>query len=140
MKNIPLPCPERLRRVPRQFSWIDHRLVRERHIQGRSPEALALYLMLCTVADARGVSYYSDPAAAKLLGLSCVRLREARGELIAAGLIAYSRPFHQVLSLEPLDASLCVGGPAPDSAPSPRTGQTLCMADILQSHLTQTPK
>ena len=61
-------CPERLRRVPPQFSWIDHRLVRDRHIAGRSAEALALYLFLVTVADGQGLSYYSDaghrPAAA----------------------------------------------------------------------------
>lgn len=42
MKTKIIPCPERLRRVPRQFSWIDHRLVREGHIEGQSPRALAL--------------------------------------------------------------------------------------------------
>jgi hypothetical protein len=46
-------CPQRLRRVPQQFSWIDHRLVRDRHICGRSAEALALYLLLVTVANVR---------------------------------------------------------------------------------------
>ncbi len=60
MKSKPILRPERLRHVPRQFSWIDQRLVRDRHIQGRSPEALALYLFLCIVADAQGASYYSD--------------------------------------------------------------------------------
>jgi len=54
MKTKPILCPGRLRHVPRQFSWIDQRLVRDRHIQGRSPEALVLYLLLCTVADAQG--------------------------------------------------------------------------------------
>jgi len=44
-------CPERLRHVPPQFSWIDHRLVRDRHIIGRSAEALALYLLLVTVRN-----------------------------------------------------------------------------------------
>jgi hypothetical protein len=39
-----LLCPERLRQVPPQFSWVDHRLVRDRHIAGKSAEALALYL------------------------------------------------------------------------------------------------
>ena len=57
MKTKTLPCPERLRHVPRQFSWIDQRLIRNRHIQGPSPRALALYLFLCTVADAEGLSY-----------------------------------------------------------------------------------
>ena len=66
IKNTLILCPERLRHVPRQFSWIDHRLVRNRHIQGPSPSALSLYLFLCTVSDARGMSYYSDGAAGAL--------------------------------------------------------------------------
>ena len=48
--------PERLRAVPSQFSWLDHRLVRERHLERCSTEALALYLFLVTVADAQGLS------------------------------------------------------------------------------------
>ena len=52
-------CPQRLRKVPRAFSWIDHRLVRDGHISRCSHEALALYLFLVTVADAEGLSYYS---------------------------------------------------------------------------------
>ena len=26
-------CPERLRKVPAQFSWVDQRLVRQRYLQ-----------------------------------------------------------------------------------------------------------
>ncbi len=111
MKTKTLPCPERLRHVPRQFSWIDQRLVRDRHIRGRSPEALALYLLLCTVADARGLSYYSQASAGDLLGLCSARLCAARDELVAAGLIAWQRPFYQVLGLEPR-AAVAVDSPA----------------------------
>lgn len=109
MKTKPILCPQRLRYVPRQFSWIDQRLVRDRHIQGRSSQALALYLFLCTVADAQGSSYYSDAMAGRILGVELAVLRSARRELIAAGLIAYSVPFYQVLSLEPEKMS---AGPA----------------------------
>jgi len=49
-------CPQRLRCVPRQFSWIDQRLVRDGHIGRCGAEALALYLFLVTVADADGLS------------------------------------------------------------------------------------
>lgn len=137
MKTKPILCPGRLRHVPRQFSWIDQRLVRDRHIQGRSPEALALYLFLCTVADAQGASYYSDATAGKLLSLSSVRLREARAELIAAGLIAYGAPFYQVLSLEPMPAP----PPAlPASAAPPRSGEVLSAADILRAIWKEEPK
>ena len=43
--------PQRLRRVPPQFSWVDHRLVRHRHIARCSHPALALYLLLVAVCD-----------------------------------------------------------------------------------------
>lgn len=101
MKTKPILCPHRLRHVPPQFSWIDQRLVRDRHIKGRTPRALALYLFLCTVADAQGISYYSDSTAAGVLGFDAVELRAARRELVYAQLIAYSSPYYQVLSLDP---------------------------------------
>ncbi len=133
MKTKPILCPERLRHVPRQFSWIDQRLVRDRHIQGRSPQALALYLFLCTVADAQGASYYSDSTAGKLLSFSSAQLREARAELVAAGLIAHRPPFYQVLSLES-------GAAAPLApAPQPRTGEVRSAADILRA-IMEVPK
>lgn len=94
-----LLCPERLRRVPRQFSWVDQRLVRDRHICRGSAQALALYLFLVTVADAEGLSYYSDESICRLLPLDTAGLCRARQELIAADLIAYERPLYQVLAL-----------------------------------------
>ena len=134
MRTKPILCPERLRHVPRQFSWIDHRLVRDRHIQGRSCAALALYLLLCTVADAQGASYYSDEAVGTLLSLSAAQVREARSELIGAGLIAYRRPFYQVLSLEPVD-----GGVPAAPAPGPRVGGVRSAAEILRSMMEGRP-
>lgn len=133
MKTKPILCPGRLRHVPRQFSWIDQRLVRDRHIQGRSPEALALYLFLCTVADAQGASYYSEATAGHLLSLSSARLREARAELLTAGLIAWRAPFYQVLSLDPGPAA-APAPPAPAPRPEPpRAGETLSAAEILKT-------
>lgn len=93
-------CRERRRRVPEHFSWVDHRLVRDEHIRRVSPEALALYLLLVTVADAEGLSYYADATAARLLSLSPGAVLNARQELMAAGLIAYERPLYPVLALE----------------------------------------
>ena len=119
--------------MPRQFSWIDHRLVREGHIKGRSPEALALYLFLCTVADEQGLSYYSGERIGEILGLAGDGLRQARAELAGAGLIAYSRPFYQVLSLEPQ----AVGQrPCP---PEARGGQPDSVAAILRSMMGGEP-
>ena len=125
MKAKPILCPERLRRVPRQFSWIDHRLVRDGHITRCAANALALYLLLCTVADAQGVSYYSDAKAASLLSLSESELRKASAELISAVLIAYRKPFYQVLSLDPHQGAVT-------EPPPPRTGQALSLSEILR--------
>jgi len=93
-------CSDRLRHVPPQFSWIDHRLVRDRHIAGRSAEALALYLFLVTVSDGQGLSFYSDAGIRRLLPLEGPALARARQELVRARLIAYENPLYQVLSLD----------------------------------------
>ena len=93
-------CPERLRRVPQQFSWVDHRLVRDGHITGVSHEGLSLYLLLVTVSDADGLSYYSDKAVCRLLNMETAVLSRARKALRDVELIAYKRPLYQVLSLD----------------------------------------
>jgi len=49
-----------LRKVPGQCSGVEQRLVQERSIDQLSPKACALYLFLVTVADAQGLSFYSE--------------------------------------------------------------------------------
>jgi hypothetical protein len=93
--------PERLRQVPPQFSWIDQRLVRDRHLERCDAQALALYLVLVTVADAQGLSYYGEASLARLLSMPATRLIQARADLIHLDLVAYERPLYQVLSLDP---------------------------------------
>jgi hypothetical protein len=95
-----LLIPSRRRRVPRRFSWIDQRLVRERHISRCTSEGLALYLFLVTVADAEGLSFYGDGSIARLLGWSEAQLNQARAGLVRAGLVAFRAPLYQVLSLD----------------------------------------
>jgi len=119
-------CPERLRRVPSQFSWVDHRLVRDRPIVGRSAEALALYLFLVTVADGQGLSYYSDAGIRQRLPLDEPVLVRARQELIRARLIAYESPLYQVLSLDPLVTANPAG---PRGGPPQSVGQILQKMD-----------
>jgi hypothetical protein len=101
MKAKPPIYPLRVRQVPRQFSWVDHRLVRDRHIESCSHPAAALYLFLVTVTDNQGMSYYSDPALMTRLAMDVAALDSARQNLIRVGLIAYESPLYQVLSLEP---------------------------------------
>jgi hypothetical protein len=96
-------CTNRVRRVPAQFSWVDQRLVRDRHLDHLDVYAAALYLFLVTVADARGLSWYGDVSTARRLAMDEVRLRRARDDLIRAGLLAYERSLYQLLALkEPL--------------------------------------
>jgi replication initiation and membrane attachment protein DnaB len=100
-------CPQRLRQV------------RERYIDQVSHQAAALYLFLVTVADSQGLSFYSDPSLMKRLSLDEPTLEEARRNLIRLGLIAYSKPLYQVLSLDanpltqgtrkPMDQALSLG-------------------------------
>ncbi len=92
--------PTRLRRTPAQFSWVDQRLVRDGHICRCRPPALALYLFLVTVADARGLSFYGDVSLGRQLSLTPEHLASARAELLAAGLIAWEPPLYQVLALD----------------------------------------
>ena len=108
--------PEKVRRVPKQFSWVDHRLVRDHIIEQCSHPALALYLFLVTVGDQQGLSYYSDRSLSARLSMDSTVLVRARNELIRAKLIAYRKPLYQILSLEPpktvrasLDEPLAVG-------------------------------
>jgi hypothetical protein len=91
---------QRLRRVPSQFSWVDHRLIRHNHLPRASAAAWGLYLVLVTVGDEHGLSYYSPRTLARLLSLPEPALALARDELLAAGLIAFEAPLYQVLGLE----------------------------------------
>ncbi len=100
MSSHPIPRPGQLRQIPLHFSWIDHRLVRDGYFQQCSTDALALYLFLLTVADARGLSYYSQPSLMKHLNLGTLCFIQARTQLLEAQLIAYQHPLYQVLALQ----------------------------------------
>jgi len=91
---------ERVRRIPAQFSWLDHRLVRERHIDRCDAVSCALYLFLVTVGDAQGLSYYAEASIARHLSMDPARLAQGRADLVRLGLIAYESPLYQVLALD----------------------------------------
>jgi hypothetical protein len=91
--------PERLRRVPEQFSWVDQALVQRHFIDRCEARAAALYLFLVTVADAQGLSYYGESTLTARLHLSSEELVAARAQLIKIELIAYQAPLYQVLAL-----------------------------------------
>lgn len=121
--------PERLRQLPPSFSWVDHRLIRHQHLRGCSPTAWALYLFLLTVADAQGLSYYSDAAITRHLTIDVPALAAARNELMGVDLIAYRKPLYQVLALPNLSV------PNTQAAPGTRSGQPQSAAEILRRAL-----
>lgn len=124
-------CPERLRRVPTQFSWIDQQLVRQpRYLQRCDLGALALYLILVTVCDAEGLSYYSDSSLERLLRMERTQLLQAREQLSQAGLIAYAQPLYQVLCLQQAPVKV---------AAAPRAGENRSAKEILQHILGGQP-
>ena len=104
MTKLPI-LKHRIRKVPKQFSWIDHRLVRDRHIEKFTHPAAALYLFLVTVGDVNGLSYYGDKAVIKRLGMDQSMLQDARSCLVQNGMIAWQRPLYQVLSLDISDTA-----------------------------------
>lgn len=128
MINKHLLRPQRLRHIPPSFSWVDHRLVRHEYLARAGHAAWTLYLFLLTVADAQGLSFYSDAAISRRLTMDLLTLSAARQQLIQADLIAYRKPLYQVLSL-PED-------PKPTSEPeAPRTGEARSVTAILRRAL-----
>lgn len=95
----------RIRKVPKQFNWVDHRLVRDRHIERFSHCAATLYLFLVTVGDANGLSYYGDKSIVTRLSMDQSMLQNARNNLIQNGMIAWQEPIYQVLSLDISDTA-----------------------------------
>jgi hypothetical protein len=112
--------PDRLRVVPARFSWCDQQLFRGGATAHTDPESLALYLFLLTVADSRGLSFYSDKSLSQWLHLDPLRMERARRRLLEADLIAYQKPDYQVLSLPQAHP------------PSQRVGQAASVGEILR--------
>ncbi len=109
--------PERLRRVPRQFSWIDQALVQRGLIDRCDARAAALYLFLVAVCDVQGMSYYGAATLGPRLRLSPEELGAARAQLIELELIAYQPPLYQVLALPGSAPQMAPGAP-PHTPPS----------------------
>jgi hypothetical protein len=119
-----LVCPARVRRVPKQFSWVDQ----HHYVERCDAYALALYLFLVTVADDQGLSYYADTTLSARLSMDGAILNKARQTLIRAQLIAYERPFYQVLALDP-----------PHLLGERRKGELRSMRALLAQALGKTP-
>lgn len=128
-----LLVPDRIRCIPLAgFSWIDRRFVRAFAPSLTNPQIL-LYYFLASVADARGLSFWADPTAARLLGMPVGHVVGARDVLVARDLIAYRSPLYQVLALPESNAAVpasrraapapAAGARTPPAAPPPRPAQ-----------------
>lgn len=92
-KIVPIvPDPGRIRRIQGSFAWIDHRLVRDGHLDRLSLADMAVYLFLVIVADANGVSFYRKDLISKRLGIDWDQFEAAKARLLERGFIAF-RPF-----------------------------------------------
>jgi len=91
--------PERVRKVPRSFSWVDRKFMREGYLQQLGPEAIILYFFLVIVGDPQGLSFYGEQRIGETLHMNSQDLERGRHQLIIQNLIAYQKPLYQVLSL-----------------------------------------
>lgn len=110
-------CLAKLRTVPRQCSWVDQRLVRERSIDRLSPQACTLSLFVLTVADAQGLSDYGEASLCQRLSMTPNARHLARQALIKLGLLAYQHPLYQVLDLAPIRTPTSASSLATDDSP-----------------------
>jgi hypothetical protein len=91
--------PDRVRKIPASFSWVDRQFIREGYLQNLCQEAILLYFFLIIVGDNRGLSFYGDTNICKQLKLSAQGLQKGREQLITQGLIVYQCPMCQVLAI-----------------------------------------
>ena len=110
-RPLPILRPERLRRLPRSFAWLDHRLRSGSFLQQLSPAELALYCFMALAADKDGLSCWRLDRIERELPFDAAALRQARSRLQAADLVAF-QPWsgtgpdgsYQLLSLPPAAA------------------------------------
>lgn len=103
-----VPDPLHVRRIEGSFGWLDHRLLREGHLEGMTLTDLAVYVFLVLAADRSGVSFYRKDVISRKLDIGWGDFEEAKRRLIERRFIAF-RPFsptevdgfYQVLPLPP---------------------------------------
>ena len=91
--------PERVRTIPKSFSWIDRELLHRGILERLSQEEILLYFFLVLVAGPNGTSFWSYRKIAKLLRLSEYEFSDALRGLVQKDLVAFHYPTFQVLSL-----------------------------------------
>ena len=113
-KPLPVLAPDRLRRPPRSFAWIDHRLRSSGVLPMLEPPEIGLYLFLVLAADKDGLSCWRlDRIERETPCFDRSALWKARDRLLELDLVAF-KPWrasdpdgvYQVLSLQRTGAPL----------------------------------
>jgi hypothetical protein len=112
-RPLPVLRADRLRRPPRSYAWLDHRLRSGGFLARLDADALALYCFLALAADARGLSCWRLDRIERQLPLDLCALHRARGELLRKDLVAFQSwspgstdGVYQLLELPPPTSSL----------------------------------
>ncbi len=96
-RPLPVLLPERLRRVPRSFAWIDHRLRSGGFLEKLTPEEIALYLFLALAADRHGLSCWRLDRVARELPFDVAALKRARDGLVAKDLVIVAHKLARIV-------------------------------------------
>ena len=113
-KPLPILAPDRLRRPPGSFAWIDHRLRSSGLLPMLDPPEIGLYLFLVLAADKNGLSCWRlDRIEREMPCFDRHVLWKARDRLLELDLVAF-KPWrasdpdgvYQVLSIRRTGAAL----------------------------------
>ena len=99
-----LILPDRVRKIPAGFGWVDRRVLRDGHLAPLDSSAILLYYFLTTVADVEGLSFWADPTVSNLLKIPLAQVVGSRDRLVERDLVAFRYPLYQVLSLPEVHA------------------------------------
>jgi hypothetical protein len=92
-RPLPVLRADRLRRLPRSFAWLDHRLRSADFLAQLTADEIALYCFLTLAADVQGLSCWRLDRIERELPLDAAALRRAREGLLRVDLLAF-RPWN----------------------------------------------
>ena len=91
--------PDRVRKIPSNFSWIDREILHRGLLARLSQEEILLYFFLVLVAGPDGTSFWSYQRMGKHLKLTPDEVCAAARSLIKRDLVAFEYPTFQVLAI-----------------------------------------
>ncbi|MBN2194314.1 MAG: hypothetical protein JW751_15970 [Polyangiaceae bacterium] len=137
--------PDRIRHVrdAPSFAFLHHRFLRDGFWASVSRDELLLYLLLVTVADRQGMSFYYDDRLTSMMRVVLDRFCAARIGLVRRDLVAHdpAGPRYQVLSLPTRPVLLSTSTPnsrSPTPAQHARTpGPPAHLRDLIRDWIAE---